>query len=205
MVCDTMAAESAGGRESYARSLLRLAQMLSDGKTPRILHAIGILDANIFERRVMQLTRRSLEMRGARRIAIVAACGLIAFATCASALALRMDVTEPNAQSSKPNPESVNVKPGLLTPVKKVPPVFPAAAKAKARANNEKIDDSVVLAAVIDKDGTVKDVKVTKSMGSDFDQNAIDAVQQWVYKPYLLNGEPIKVKTSITITYRLLP
>jgi len=61
MVCDDLAAEAVGGREGYARSLLRLARMLSDRKAPRILHAIGILDANIFERRVMYLTGEVLK------------------------------------------------------------------------------------------------------------------------------------------------
>jgi len=31
----------------------------------------------------------------------------------------------------------------------------------------------------------------------------LDAVQQWVYKPFLLNGNPIEVKTSITVKFSL--
>jgi TonB family protein len=55
----------------------------------------------------------------------------------------------------------------------------------------------------ISREGTVQDIHVTKSLGVNFDQSALDAVRQWVYKPYLLNGEPIEVKTSVTITYTL--
>jgi TonB family protein len=33
--------------------------------------------------------------------------------------------------------------------------------------------------------------------------SAIDAVQQWTYKPYLLNGQPVEVETSITVNYTL--
>ena len=69
MVCDAMAAETVAGRENYARSLLRLASLLVHGTPARTLHAIGIFDANIFERRVMNLTEKYVELRGVRRLA----------------------------------------------------------------------------------------------------------------------------------------
>jgi len=196
LVCDAMAAEAVGGRESYARSLLQLARMLSDRTAPRLLHAIGILDANIFERRVMHLTRRSVEVTGARRLAIAAACALVAFGTCASALALRMEVTEPATQNPGPNPASVNVKADYLVITKKVPPVYPDDAK-KAHVTGK-----VVLAATIGADGAVEQLRVV-SGPSPLQTSALDAVRQWVYKPYLLNGKPIEVKTTITVVYTL--
>jgi beta-lactamase regulating signal transducer with metallopeptidase domain len=99
IVCDAMAAEAVAGREKYARSLLRLASMLVQGTPARTLHAIGIFDANTFERRVMSLTEKSMQLRGARRIATVAACVVFGLGTCASALALRMEVSAPVVQS----------------------------------------------------------------------------------------------------------
>ncbi|HUD12459.1 MAG TPA: M56 family metallopeptidase [Terracidiphilus sp.] len=194
MVCDDLAAEAVGGREGYARSLLRLARMLSDRKAPRILHAIGILDANIFERRVMYLTRRSLEVTGARQFVLAAACALLAIATCTSALALRMDVTENSVQ--KPAPASINVKADSLVVVSKVQPVYPAEAK------KNKISGSVVLAATIGKDGTVEKLRVV-SGPSALQRAAVDAVKQWRYQPFLLNGNPIVVKTNITVRFTL--
>jgi TonB family protein len=194
MVCDDLAAEAVGGREGYSRSLLRLARMLSDRKAPRILHAIGIIDANIFERRVMHLTRRSLEVTSARRFALAAACALIAIATCTSALALRMDVTENSAQ--KPAPASINVKADALVVVSKVQPVYPAEAK------KNKVSGSVVLAATIGKDGTVERVRVV-SGPSALQHAAVEAVRQWRYQPFLLNGNPIVVKTNITVVFTL--
>jgi protein TonB len=32
---------------------------------------------------------------------------------------------------------------------------------------------------------------------------AIDAVKQWRYKPYLLNGQPVEAETTVTVTFRL--
>jgi TonB family protein len=194
LVCDDLAAEAVGGREGYARSLLRLARMLSDRKAPRILHAIGILDANIFERRVMYLTRRSLEVSSARRFALAAACALLAIATCTSALALRMDVTENSTQ--KPAPASINVKADSLVIVSKVQPVYPAEAK------KNKVSGSVVLAAIIGKDGTVERLRVV-SGPSALQHASVEAVKQWRYQPFLLNGNPIVVKTNITVTFTL--
>ena len=203
MICDGMAAEAIGGRESYARSLLRLASLLSDRTAPRVLHTIGIFDANIFERRVINLTRQTLHIPVRRRLAISAACALLAFATCASALTLRMEVNEPKAQSPTPNPPSINVKSTSLEIVSKVQPIFPQEEKDKAKANKTKIDAKVLLGVVIGADGAVKDINVTKSEGDNFDKSALDAVKQWRWKPYLLNGEPIAVKTTITVTYTL--
>jgi beta-lactamase regulating signal transducer with metallopeptidase domain len=101
MVCDAMAAEAVAGREKYARSLLRLAAMLANRAPARTLHAIGIFDANIFERRVMNLTRSYGEIKEARRFAVAAACVAIGIATCASALALRMEAPTPKQASTE--------------------------------------------------------------------------------------------------------
>jgi TonB family protein len=195
LLCDAMAAEAVGGRESYAKSLLRMARMLSDAQAPRILHAIGILDANIFERRVMNLTRRSPQLSGKRRFMLTAACALVAIATCTSALALRMEVKTPAGEDAAP--AKLKVKVVDLTIVNKVTPVYPPDAK------RDHVSGAVVLSATIGKDGTVGNVKVVQSVRDDVDSSAMDAVRQWTYKPYLLNGDPVEVDTTITVVYTL--
>jgi TonB family protein len=195
LVCDAMAAEVLGGREFYAKSLLKLAWRLHDRKAPRLLHAIGILDANIFERRIMNLTRKSLQLGRARQWAIAATCAVIVAAACTSALALRMDVKAPPADSKAPT--SINVKPSAMTIVNKVQPVYPPDAK------KAKVSGSVLLSAVIGKDGTVEKLSVIKSVRADVDTSALDAVRQWRYQPFLLNGDPVEVKTTISVVYSL--
>jgi protein TonB len=44
---------------------------------------------------------------------------------------------------------------------------------------------------------------VKKSLRNDYDQNAIDAVRNWRWEPYHLNGEPVEVVTTVTIVYTL--
>jgi protein TonB len=69
-------------------------------------------------------------------------------------------------------------------------------------AGRARIEGTVVLLAVIAKDGTVRDVRVESGLPV-LAQAAIDAVKQWRYKPYLLNGEPIEVDSQITINFTL--
>ena len=69
-------------------------------------------------------------------------------------------------------------------------------------AGRARIEGTVVLQAVIGKDGSVEDVQV-KSGLPVLAQAAINAVRQWRYRPYLLNGEPIEVDTQITINFTL--
>jgi TonB family protein len=75
-------------------------------------------------------------------------------------------------------------------------PVYPDAAKA------QHIQGVVVLRARIAKDGTVKDLQLISGPPA-LVVSAIDAVRQWKYKPFLLNGEPTEVDTTININYTL--
>jgi periplasmic protein TonB len=60
-------------------------------------------------------------------------------------------------------------------------------------AGRARIEGTVVLLAVIAKDGTVQDVRVESGLPV-LAQAAINAVKQWRYKPYLLNGDPPVIK-----------
>jgi periplasmic protein TonB len=77
-----------------------------------------------------------------------------------------------------------------------VPPQYPA------EAGRERIEGAVVLMAVIGKDGSVRDVRVESGLPV-LAQAAIDAVKQWRYKPYMINGEPVEVDSRITINFTL--
>ena len=62
---------------------------------------------------------------------------------------------------------------------------------------------AVILQAVIAKDGSVEKVKVVQGQALLTDA-AIAAVKQWRYRPYLLNGEPVEVETTITVNFTLV-
>lgn len=199
MVCDQMAAEFTGPNE-YARSLLRLAALLLEGMPVRIPHAIGIFDANALERRLMKLTEKQNEIRGVRRLAIVATCATFALGICGSALALSMHVdAATTADDTHPaNPKSIHVDSGVMAGNK----IGGPAPKYPKEAKKERIQGTVVLHAVIGKDGLMEEVSAI-SGPKELQQSALDAVRQWTYKPYLLNGDPVEVETTINVIYTL--
>lgn len=149
----------------------------------------------------MNLTEKHSEIRGARRLAAVAVCAVLGLATCGSSLALGMHVVagsaaENNTPSKAPKQISVSADVMAADLVNKVIPVYPEEAK-KAR-----IQGTVVLSAVVGKDGNVQSLRVL-SGPNQLQQSALDAVRQWTYKPYLLNGDPIEVKTTVNVVYSL--
>jgi TonB family protein len=89
---------------------------------------------------------------------------------------------------------SSGVAQGIL--LRKIEPVYPPAAKV------DHIQGQVVLRAVIDTTGNVKEL--TLASGHPLlAESAIEAVKQWKYRPYMLNGAPVEVETLIRITFRM--
>jgi TonB family protein len=200
MVCDAIAAEAVRGRESYARSLLRLASLFVESEPARTFHAIGIFDANSLERRVMSLMRRKQTAGWALGGAMLAACVAIGAATCASALALRMDVSaEKNEKANeKTTDRTVKVASGVIAgnAIEQKKPVYPAEAK------ENHIEGAVVMKAIISKEGTVKELQIL-SGPKELRAASLDAVREWKYRPYVLNGDPTEVETTITVSYNI--
>jgi periplasmic protein TonB len=89
---------------------------------------------------------------------------------------------------------SQGVTKGLL--IHRVEPPYPNLAKA-ARVQGE-----VVLKAVINTNGDIQDLQLVSGHPM-LVPAAIAAVKQWRYKPYLLNGQPVEVETTITVIFTL--
>ena len=77
-----------------------------------------------------------------------------------------------------------------------VPPQYPP------EAGRARIEGAVVLLALIGRDGTIQDVRVESGLPI-LAKAAIDAVKQWRYKPYMIDGEPVEVDSRITINFTL--
>jgi protein TonB len=75
-------------------------------------------------------------------------------------------------------------------------PAYPALARA-ARA-----EGTVVLEATISKSGSIENLRVVSGPAM-LRQAALDAVSQWRYRPYLLNGEPVAVETTVNVVFNL--
>ena len=89
---------------------------------------------------------------------------------------------------------SGGVSQGLL--VHEVKPRYPPLALST------RVQGAVVLQAVIARDGTISNLRLYSGHPL-LARAALDAVSQWRYRPYLLNGEPVEVETQITVTFTL--
>jgi protein TonB len=104
-----------------------------------------------------------------------------------------------SASSNLPKPALATIKisqgvsQGLL--IKRVQPIYPPAA-LKAHA-----EGAVQIEATINKEGTVINPKVLRG-DAVLARAALDAVRQWRYKPYYLDGEPVEIQTQITVNFK---
>ena len=68
--------------------------------------------------------------------------------------------------------------------------------------HNRRIQGVVVLTAIIGKDGNIQNLQVVGGHPM-LAPAAIEAVKHWRYKPFLLNGQPVEVETTVTVTFRV--
>jgi len=100
---------------------------------------------------------------------------------------------EPSVDAPRASPAASQAASGG-TLVHRVSPIYPPEARGM------KLEGEVVLEAVITKTGRVRDVKLLK--GSPIlARAAMDAVKQWHYQPYRLNGEPLESQTEIRVQF----
>jgi len=78
----------------------------------------------------------------------------------------------------------------------KVVPEYPIIAKISG------IQGEVKLHAFVDRNGNIKNLTVLGTPPPVLAKAALDAVEQWKYRPYFLNGEPVEIETFITVTFR---
>ena len=80
--------------------------------------------------------------------------------------------------------------------VHRVQPDYPVLAR------QARIQGQVVLRATISRDGAIANLQVL-SGNPMLTPAALNAVRQWRYRPYVLNGEPVEVETEVTVNFIL--
>jgi len=70
-------------------------------------------------------------------------------------------------------------------------------------ARKERIQGRVELSVVVNDDGTVGEVAVTKSLGYGLDEQAVIAMKQWEFKPGTKDGKPVAVRVNVEMTFTL--
>lgn len=61
---------------------------------------------------------------------------------------------------------------------------------------------TVVVAGIVDASGKMQDVHVVKTVGPDFDHNAIEAVRQYKFSPFTKDGKPLPVEIKVEVNFR---
>jgi periplasmic protein TonB len=95
-------------------------------------------------------------------------------------------------------PQRVRVSSGVVSGLllRRVNPVYPPLAR------QARIQGTVVLQAQISKTGDIENLQLISGHPM-LAPAAIEAVKQWKYKPYLLNGEPVEVDTQVQVNFTL--
>jgi protein TonB len=124
------------------------------------------------------------------------AASTIATGSSTNALSGIVDTTAINAQKAPQQTLRISqgVSQGLI--VKRVQPLYPPQARLT------RLEGIVELQASVSKSGSISGVK---QLSGDpvLGRAAMDAVRQWKYKPYYLNGEPVEVETQVTVNFKL--
>ena len=125
----------------------------------------------------------------------------LAFMTTALALGRSQDQSNPTPTQIQTQPElpkrvrvSSSAMGGLL--LRKVKPEYPEKARKK------RIQGTVFLSEVINKNGDVTDLSVI-SGDPMLAKAALAAAKQWKYRPYLLQGQPVEVESQIQMNFTL--
>ena len=103
----------------------------------------------------------------------------------------------PNTETQVKRPRVVRfttLDPAML--IHRVEPTYPILAKQTRR------EGRVELRAIIGTDGTIQSLQIVSGDGI-FVRSALEAVQQWRYKPTILNGQPVEIDTYITVIYTM--
>jgi TonB family protein len=96
-------------------------------------------------------------------------------------------------------PRVYEAGPGITLPsvIKEVRPDYTQDAKSRG------VQGSVWMKTVIATDGRPTDITVTKSLDTDLDAAALNALKDWEFKPGTKDGEPVPVRVTIEMTFKL--
>jgi len=199
--CDDDVLQFGSQRGVYAASILKVCEFCVASPLPCLS---GVAGNDLNKRMVYIMTDQKLRKLDFSRKLLLAAAGFAAIAgPIASGLTNPMPTwaasrAEAVAALQSDAPTRVHVAPGVMQGllIKKVNPIYPEDAK------NARIQGVVVLTAIINKDGEIENLQIV-SGHPKLAPAAIEAVKQWQYKPYLLNGQPVEVKTEIHVNFTL--
>ena len=122
-----------------------------------------------------------------------------------------LDIDEP-IESSPPPPEPVEEEeeePEIFVVVEQMPELIGGLGAIQEKivypemAKKAGVEGRVIVQFVVDEEGNVLDPQVVRGLGAGLDEEALRAVQQAKFSPGQQRGQPVKVRMSLPITFRL--
>jgi protein TonB len=83
--------------------------------------------------------------------------------------------------------------------------IYKADPEYTPEALEAKLAGTVILSLVIDAEGNPTEIKLTKGLGKGLDEKAVECLQKWRFTPGTRFGEPVPVKATVEINFRLPP
>lgn len=188
--CDDAVLVSGFEPATYAEALVAVAKT----STPTmLLQGCSMTSQTNLKSRIARLLDRDIARHTSRRTLIRTA---VAFAVVLAAIGT-IGLRSSRAQDT---PEHVyKVGDGVTSPklLYRVEPQY----TEEARAN--KVDGTVVLNVVVGTDGQAHEISVVKGVGSGLDLMAMQAIAKWRFEPGTLDGQPVAVRATIEVNFKL--
>jgi TonB family protein len=200
MVCDALVVERVLPSVSYATSLLRLASRLPAHTRLSPVHTVGIFDANILEKRVMNLRNKKPVVSTLKQLGIYTLALIIAAAGAVSALATTLDLAQQSQPSSSGDDARIYKVGGDVSApqlIHAVDPEFPPNSHQP-----DGFEGVCIVKLIVNKQGKPQDISVVRSLSPAFDASAIQAVKQYRFKPAMRNNKPVAVSINIETNFK---
>ncbi len=197
--CDEEVLSLGSDPEVYAEGILKVCEFYLESP---LACAAGITGSNL-KRRMEEIMHHRIARKlgfgkrvllGVMASAVIAGPLLIGIMNPSAAAAQSGDAEGKPSQGTGPVHVRGDIMQGMIS--KKVNPEYPDAAR------NARIQGTVVLEVTVKKDGAVKNVRIVSGHPL-LAPAALDAVKQWVYKPFLLNAKPVEVLTQVKVNFTL--
>lgn len=177
-------------RRAYAEALLAFSH-----PHPQLIGATALIGRRQLSQRI-SLIAQEVSMSRSRVASLVALSAAVVTVATLSATA-----SVPLVWSQAQEPTVYKPGDGITLPsvVKEVKPSY------TSEAMQNKIQGSVWLRIVVQADGTVGAITVTRSLDETYglDQEAIKAAQKWLFKPGTKDGKPVPVEVTLELTFTL--
>ena len=141
----------------------------------------GDLPSPEYGRIALEVTKGSISLRNWRFLEVVG------------------PATRPLLQDNPDVPDAIAKVPGVTTPElrQEVKPDY------TPNAMRRKVRGTIELEAIVEPDGFVGPIRVTKSLDSELDIQAIRAVRQWAFTPAIVDGKPVRCRVSVVLSFIL--